>query len=262
MWYRLNTLVWYHRNTCIVRTLWYGIAWTLWCDITGTLWCGITGTCVVRTFPCGIARTPWCGITQTLRCGITGTLSYCITGTLWCVMTGTLMRHHRNTFTWYHRTLRCGITGTRSRDITEHFGVVSQERVRVISQKHYGVASHKHSLRVISQGQLFKTSPRWHSPTEVVGSVLLAETDLVSETVSLFTDVQAASFTCRAGFKHQALVYDILPSTTAVFSYVIGSWKRSAVFGWCSNSSKFVTNDSNKTRRVIYSRQQRLHQHK
>ena len=29
------------------------------------------------------------------------------------------------------------------------------------------------------------------------------------------------------GFKLQALVYDILPSTTAVFSYVIGSWKLS-----------------------------------
>ena len=33
-------------------------------------------------------------------------------------------------------------------------------------------------------------------------------------------------------------------------------------FCWCSNSSKFVTNNSNKTRRVIYSRQQSLHQHK
>ena len=28
--------------------------------------------------------------------------------------------------------------------------------------------------------------------------------------------------------KLQALVYDILPSTSAVFSYVIGSWKLSA----------------------------------
>ena len=65
--------------------------------------------------------------------------------------------------------------------------------------------------------------------------------------------------------KLQALVYDILPSTTAVFSYAIGSRKLSAneqFFCWCSNSSKFVTNNSNKTRRVIYSRQQSLHQHK
>ena len=73
--------------------------------------------------------------------------------------------------------------------------------------------------------------------------------------------------------KLQALVYDILPSTTAVFSYVIGSRKLSAneqfVFCflfccccWCSYSSKFVTNNSNKTRRVIYSRQQSLLQHK
>ena len=66
--------------------------------------------------------------------------------------------------------------------------------------------------------------------------------------------------------KLQALVYNILPSTTAVFSYAIGSRKRSAneqlLFCWCSNSSKFVTNNSNKTRRVIYSCQQSLHQHK
>ena len=65
------------------------------------------------------------------------------------------------------------------------------------------------------------------------------------------------------------------PSTTAVFSYAIGSRKLSAneqffvffVFvcfwggGWCSDS-RFVTNNSNKTRRVIYSRQHGLHQHK
>ena len=61
--------------------------------------------------------------------------------------------------------------------------------------------------------------------------------------------------------KLQALVYDIFPSTSA-----IGSRKLSATeqgfFCWCSNSSTFVTNNSNKTRRVIYSRQQSLHQHK
>ena len=65
--------------------------------------------------------------------------------------------------------------------------------------------------------------------------------------------------------KLQALVYNILPSTTAVFSYAIGSRKLSAnkqFFCWCSDSSKFVTNNSNKTRRVIYGRQQSLHQRK
>ena len=65
--------------------------------------------------------------------------------------------------------------------------------------------------------------------------------------------------------KLQALVYDILPSTIAVFSYAIGSTKLSAneqFFCWCSNSSKVVTNNSNNTRHVIYSRQQSLHQHK
>ena len=46
----------------------------------------------------------------------------------------------------------------------------------------------------------------------------------------------------------QALVYDIRPSTTAVFSYAIGSRKLSAneqffCCCWCSNSSKFVTNN-------------------
>ena len=63
----------------------------------------------------------------------------------------------------------------------------------------------------------------------------------------------------------QALVYDILLSTTAVFSYAMRSRNLSAneqFFCWCSNSSKFVTNNSDKTKRVIYSRQQSLHQHK
>ena len=72
----------------------------------------------------------------------------------------------------------------------------------------------------------------------------------------------------RANSKHwfttsflQPLVYDILPSTTAVFSYVIGSRKLSAneqFFCWCSNSSKFVTNNSNKTTCVIYRRQKKF----
>ena len=60
----------------------------------------------------------------------------------------------------------------------------------------------------------------------------------------------------HVGTKLQALVYDILPSTTAVFSYAIGSRKLSAneqFFCWCSNSGKFVTNNSNKTRCIIYS---------
>ena len=67
------------------------------------------------------------------------------------------------------------------------------------------------------------------------------------------------------GGKLQALVYNILPSTTAVFSYAIGSRKLSAneqFFCWCSNSTKFVTNNSNKTRHIIYIHQQSLHQHK
>ena len=63
--------------------------------------------------------------------------------------------------------------------------------------------------------------------------------------------------------KLQALVHDILPSTTAVFSYAIGSRKLSANEQFFVGAqSKFVTNNSDKTRRVIYSRQQSLHQHK
>ena len=68
--------------------------------------------------------------------------------------------------------------------------------------------------------------------------------------------VSSSVYVC---LKLQTLVYDILPSTTAVFSYAIGSRKPSAdeqFFCWCSNSSKFVSNNSNKTRRFIYSRQQ------
>ena len=44
-----------------------------------------------------------------------------------------------------------------------------------------------------------------------------------------FTDVAVHEVTwCKVGCKLQALVYDILPSTTAVFSYAIGSRKLSA----------------------------------
>ena len=53
----------------------------------------------------------------------------------------------------------------------------------------------------------------------------------------------------------EGLVYDILPSTAVVFSYAIGSRKLSAneqFFCLCSNSSKFVTNNSNYIRRLFY----------
>ena len=55
--------------------------------------------------------------------------------------------------------------------------------------------------------------------------------------------------------KLQALVYDILPSTTAIISYAIGSRKLSAneqFFCWGSDSSTFVTNNSNYIRRLFY----------
>ena len=61
--------------------------------------------------------------------------------------------------------------------------------------------------------------------------------------------------------KLQTLVYDILPSTTAVFSYAIGSRKLSANerfccccccwWWWCSDSSKCVTNNSDYISRLF-----------
>ena len=72
--------------------------------------------------------------------------------------------------------------------------------------------------------------------------------------------------THRLLHKLQALVYDILLSTTAVFSYAIGSRKLSAneqfFVGAQTVVSCMVTKNSDKTRRVIYSRQQGLHQRK
>ena len=56
--------------------------------------------------------------------------------------------------------------------------------------------------------------------------------------------------------KLQALVYDILPSTTAVFSYVTVSRKLSANeqgFLLLVLSGKFVTNNSDYIRRLFYS---------
>ena len=47
----------------------------------------------------------------------------------------------------------------------------------------------------------------------------------------------------KVSSKLQALVYDILPSATAVFSYAIGSRKLSAneqFLCWCSNKTKLV----------------------
>ena len=60
--------------------------------------------------------------------------------------------------------------------------------------------------------------------------------------------------------KSKHCVYDIIPSTTPVFSYAIGPTKLSAneqfilffVFCWCSNSSTFVENNSNYIRRLFY----------
>ena len=71
--------------------------------------------------------------------------------------------------------------------------------------------------------------------------------------------------------KLEALVYDIFLSTIAVYSYAIGSRKLSAneqflcvffVVGAQTVVSVLQTLNSYRTRRVIYSQQQSLHQHK
>ena len=56
----------------------------------------------------------------------------------------------------------------------------------------------------------------------------------------------------------QALVYHSLPSTTALFSYAIGSRKLSANEKFFVGAQIVVISD--KTRCIIYSRQQSLHQ--
>ena len=75
----------------------------------------------------------------------------------------------------------------------------------------------------------------------------------------LLATLQLLSGLDSTGIKPQALVYHILPSITAVFSYAIGSRKLSAneqffVVGTQTVVIKFVTNNSDKTRHVIYSR--------
>ena len=64
--------------------------------------------------------------------------------------------------------------------------------------------------------------------------------------------------------KLQALVYDILPSTTAVFSYAIGSRKLSANEQFFLGAQTVVRllQTTQIKQGVIYSRQQSLHQHK
>ena len=73
--------------------------------------------------------------------------------------------------------------------------------------------------------------------------------------LGFYSDANAREAQCSHVVKLQALVYDILPSATAVFSYAIGSRKLSAneqFFCWCSNSSNFVTNNSDYIRRLFY----------
>ena len=82
----------------------------------------------------------------------------------------------------------------------------------------------------------------------------------------LSTDAVSALRKVWVLIKLQALVYDILPSTTAVFSYATGSRKLSAneqfFVGAQTVVSLLQTTQIKPARRVIYSRQQSLHQHK
>ena len=62
--------------------------------------------------------------------------------------------------------------------------------------------------------------------------------------------------------KHWFTTSFLQPLPYLVTSQVPENSQLTSSFGWCSNSSKFVTNSSDKTRRVIYSRQQSIHQQK
>ena len=64
--------------------------------------------------------------------------------------------------------------------------------------------------------------------------------------------------------KLQVLVYDILPSTTAVFNYATGSRKLSANEQFFVGAQTVVSllQTTQIKQGVIYSRQQSLHQHK
>ena len=64
--------------------------------------------------------------------------------------------------------------------------------------------------------------------------------------------------------KLPALVYNILPSTTAVFSYAIRSWKLSANEQFFVGAQTVVSllQTTQIKQGVIYSHQQSLHQHK
>ena len=66
----------------------------------------------------------------------------------------------------------------------------------------------------------------------------------------------------RLGVKLQALVYDIIPSTTAVFSYAIGSRKLSANEHFFVGTVVSLLQTTQTKQGVIYSRQQSLHQHR
>ena len=69
------------------------------------------------------------------------------------------------------------------------------------------------------------------------------------------TELVNSSYWVGEIHKLQAPVDDILPSTTAVFSYTIGSRKLSAneqYFGYRSNRSKFVTSNSDYMRCLFY----------
>ena len=70
----------------------------------------------------------------------------------------------------------------------------------------------------------------------------------------------------KAFVKLQALVYDILPSTTAVFSYTIGSRKMSSneqfFVGARTVVSLLQTNEIKQSVSFIAARTKRLHQHK
>ena len=82
--------------------------------------------------------------------------------------------------------------------------------------------------------------------------------------IQLWKHNEQTAISQKSMLKLQALVYDILPSTTAVFSYAIGSRKLSANEQFFVGAQTVVSllQTIQIKQGISYSRQQSLHQHK
>ena len=106
---------------------------------------------------------------------------------------------------------------------SDHKTLWGKERMDNPTQRSISVSTRCNTCSFTTeQIVIFRLRTAWPLPTE-------------------YTTTHLHSLVCR---KLQALVYAILPSTTAVFSYAIGSRKLSVneqFFCWCSNNSLQTT---------------------